>query len=121
MSNPSGVTQDGDLPVACTLQANDGPARLRRWQRLHQIADPTVQLIDGQLEVRYQSGPDVLAELRDLVDEERVCCASVSWVVSEESGHPILRVTAPSGTPRAVEPIAAMFMDTERDPTAHEA
>lgn len=55
---------------------------------------PTAQLIDGELEVRYQPGPGVLAELQDLVAEERVGCAFVSWTVTEDSGQPVLRATA---------------------------
>ncbi len=94
VDDPSGAAEHGELPVACTLGASDGPARLHRWQHLHQIAAPTAQLTSGELEVRYQPGPEVLAELQDLVDEERVCCAFVSWAVTEDSGQPVLRVTA---------------------------
>jgi len=54
-----------------------------------------------------------LAELQDLVDEERVCCAFVSWAVTEDSGQPVLRVTAPPGSPQDIEPIAAMFAATD--------
>lgn len=99
--------------MACTLGVEDGPSRLQRWQHLHQIAAPTAELFSGELEVRYQSGPEVLAELQDLVAEERVCCAFVSWAVTEERGRPILRVSAPVGTPHAIEPIAALFMTTD--------
>ncbi|TWP36943.1 hypothetical protein FGL98_07730 [Leekyejoonella antrihumi] len=98
--------------MACTLGADDGPSRLQRWQHLHQIAAPTAELIGGELEVRYQPGPQVLAELQDLVAEERACCAFVCWTVTEERGQPILRVTAPVGAPHLVEPIAALFMTT---------
>jgi len=109
MDDPSDAAQYGELPVACTLGASDGPARLQRWQQLHQIAAPTAQLTDGELEVRYRPGPGVLAELQDLVAEERVCCAFVSWAVTEDGGQPVLRVTAPRGSSQDIEPIAAIF------------
>ncbi len=109
VDDPSDAAQHGELPVACTLGASDGPARPQRWQHLHQVAAPTAQLTYVELEVRYQPGPQVLAELHDLVAKERVCCAFVSWVVTEESGQPVLRATAPSGSPQDIEPIAAMF------------
>ncbi len=109
VADPSGAVQLGELPVACTLGASDGPARLQRWQHLHQIAALTAQLTNGELEVRYQPGPEVLAELQRLVAEEQVCCAFVSWAVTEDSGQPVLRVTAPAGSPQDIEPIAAMF------------
>ncbi|CAN5432328.1 hypothetical protein BH23ACT6_BH23ACT6_17830 [soil metagenome] len=112
MDDPSSTAQRGELPVACTLGASDGPSRLQRWQHLHQVAVPVAQLTDGELEVRYQSGPGVLAELQKLVADERVCCAFVSWAVTEDNGQPVLRVTAPPGSPQEIEPIAAMFAAT---------
>jgi len=76
-------------------------------------AAPTAQLTNGELEVRYQPGPEVLAELQDLVAEERVCCAFVSWAVTEDSGQPVLRVIAPRDSPQDIEYIAAMFAVTD--------
>jgi len=113
VDDSSGAAPHGELPVACTLGASDGPERLKRWQHLHRIAAPTAQLSNGQLEVRFQPGPEVLAELVDLVAEERVCCAFVSWAVTEDGGQPVLRVTAPPGSPQDIEPIAAMFAVTD--------
>jgi len=74
---------------------------------------PTAQLTSGELEVRYQPGLELLAELQDLVDQERVCCAFVRWAVTEDSGQPVLRVTAPPGSPQDIEPITAMFAATD--------
>ena len=113
VDNSSGAAQHSELPVACTLGASDGPERMKRWQQLHRITAPTTQLSSGQLEVRFQPGPEVLAELMDLVAAERVCCAFVNWAVLEDGGQPVLRVTAPPDSPRDVEPIAAMFGVTD--------
>lgn len=110
----SGALEHLVTPVACTLGASDGPSRLQRWQHLHQIAAPTAQLFNGELKVRFRAGREVLAELQNLVAEERVCCAFVSWVVDEERGQPVLRVTAAAGSPQDIEPIAAMFAATDR-------
>lgn len=112
MAETVDADEDAPLPVACTLGADNGPERLRRWQRLHQTATPTARLADGILEVRYPPGPEVLAELQTLVAAERVCCAFVSWAVVEEGGRPVLRVTAPAGSPEDVEPISALFTAT---------
>lgn len=113
MDDRSSAGQRDELPVACTLDASDGPSRLQRWQNLHLVAIPVAQLTNGELEVRYQSGPGVLAELQKLVASERVCGAFVSWVVTEENGQPVLRVTAPPDSPQDIEPIAAMFATTD--------
>ena len=97
------------LPLACTLEPADGPARLRRWQRLGEAAAPVASLRGGQLEVHYAPGPGVLAELADLAAAEQTCCSFVAWSAAEVDGHPVLQVTAPDGAPHAVAPIAAMF------------
>lgn len=105
-------SQNAELPVACTLGASDGRARLQRWQSLHQIAASTARVVNGEFEVRYQAGAGVLAELQELVAAERVCCEFVSWTVTNDNGQFILRVTAPAGAPHGVEAIAAMFPAT---------
>lgn len=107
------AAERSELPVLCTLGVSDGPTRLRRWQLLHQRADPTTHLTHGELEVRYRPGTGVLGELQELVAEERVCCAFVSWVVSEDAGQPVLRVTAPASSPESIEPIAALLTATD--------
>ncbi len=96
VADSSAAVEHVELPVACTLGTSDGPSRLQRWQHLHQIAAPTAQLTNGELKVRYRAGPDVLAELQDLVAEERVCCAFVSWAVDEERATRLAR-HCPSG------------------------
>lgn len=107
------AAQQSELPVSCTLGVSDGPARLRRWQLLHQRAEHTTHLTHGDLEVRYRPGTGVLDELQELVAEERVCCVFVTWVVTEDAGQLVLRVTAPAGSPENIEPIAALFTATD--------
>jgi len=109
MEDLSPVARGVELPVACTLGVNDGPARLQRWQHLHQVAAPTVQLTDGELEVRYQPGSEIMDQLQALVADERECCTFVSWAVTEEGGQPVLRITAPPESPQDIEPIAALL------------
>lgn len=112
MDGPSSAAPHGELPVACTLDGSDGPSRLQRWRHLHHIAVPVAHITEGALEIRYRPGPGVLAELQKLVADERVCCAFVNWAVTEGDGHPVLRVTAPPGSPQDIEPITAMFAAT---------
>jgi len=100
--------QRTQLPLACTL-GPDGPARLVRWRALHESAAPVTRLLDGQLEVRYRSAPGVQEELKDLAAAEQVCCSFVAWVVSNDSGQPVLRVISPTDSPDALGPIASMF------------
>lgn len=103
------LTQDSALPLACTLGPEDGRSRLLRWQRLHAAAAPVAHLDGGRLEVRYQPGLGVGAELAELAAAEQSCCSFATWSVSEVEGHPVLQVVSPEGVPNAVAPIAALF------------
>ena len=98
-----------DLPLECRLGSDDGPARLRRWRELADTANP-VALRDGpRLEVRYEPGPRVRAELEALAAAEAECCSFVSWRVTQDGVVPVLVVAADPDTPDAVTPIAALF------------
>lgn len=109
-----GVSQGrGELPVACTLGPTDGAERRRRWQRLHQMAAPTTQVADGQLQVQYRPGPGVREELQDLATAEQACCPFVDWKVVDHAAGPVLEVTAPAGSPDALEPIVALFLEAD--------
>lgn len=77
MNADLGLTQNRHLPLACTLGPEDGQARMRRWQQLHEDASPVARLNAGRLEVWYQSGPGVRAELSDLAAEQ-TCCSFVT-------------------------------------------
>ena len=113
MGAPGEFTQPGPLPLACALGPEDGRSRLLRWQRLHEIAAPVARLDGGRLEVRYQPGQGVCEELASLAAAEQTCCSFVTWTASVIDGCPVLQVTAPSETPHAVAPIAALFGVTD--------
>ena len=97
------------LPIACTLGPGDGRDRMLRWQQLWHLAEPAGQVADGRLVLRFAPLPGVAAELAALAAAEAECCSFVSWDVGEVDGHPVLTVTAPAGSPQALDPIAAMF------------
>lgn len=98
-----------EMPLACTLSAQDGPARMRRWQALADKARPSVRRSGHRLEVRYRSEPGVREELEALVAAERECCSFVAWTVSQVGRDPVLLVTTDPSRPDDVAPIAAMF------------
>lgn len=98
-----------ELPLACALGPDDGPARMRRWQALAQKGRPSARRSGHRLEVRYQPEPGVRDELEALATAERECCAFVAWDVSQDGRHPVLHVTADPSAPDDVVPIAALF------------
>jgi hypothetical protein len=98
-----------ELPVACTLGADDGAIRLRRWQRLADTAGPRASRTAHRLEVRYLPGPGVREELEALAAAEASCCAFVTWTVTDEDGAAVLHVAADPSSPDDIAAIAGLF------------
>ena len=94
------------LPIACTLAPADVATRARRWQALHERAEPRAEVTPGRLEFRYPPEAGVRDDLLELADAERACCAFVSWEVLAGDEGPVLRVMGP---PDGVLAVAAMF------------
>ena len=80
-----------ELPIACTLGAADGAARLARWRELSD-ARLTVQRTPDQLVVLYRSQRGVCEELEALVAAERECCPFAEWEVTRDAEHVLLRI-----------------------------
>jgi hypothetical protein len=97
------------LPIACTLAPGEGAARMRRWQALAERGRASAQLNGHVLEVRYLPAPGVQLELGELAAAERECCSFVTWTVSEEQDHVVLRVAADPERPEDVAGIASLF------------
>ena len=83
-----------ELPViACSLPAEQLPARRRRWQALP-LAERT-ETADG-VRLTFRAEPGVERELRKLAELERECCGFAKFQVST-SGARILLVVTSSG------------------------
>jgi ABC-type phosphonate transport system ATPase subunit len=85
------MPQFDELPLACTLEATDGAARLARWRALSD-ARLSVRRTPDQLIVRYRSQRGVQQELEALVAAERQCCSFADWEVTRDSEHVLLRI-----------------------------
>jgi hypothetical protein len=82
---------------------------MRRWQVLAAAAHPTAAREGRTLEVHFEHGPGVHVELVTLASAEQECCSFVTWAVTEDNGHPVLRVLAKPDSPDDVASIAALF------------
>jgi hypothetical protein len=80
-----------ELPLACTLVATDGAARLARWARLSD-ARLSVRRTPDQRVVRYRKERGVQQELESLVVAERECCSFADWEVTPDGEHVLLRI-----------------------------
>jgi hypothetical protein len=108
------------LPIACTLTPSEGLTRMQRWQRLHAQALVSTALRDDGVEVTYRHSPDVTAELAELVEAERECCAFATWDVASDDDTVVLTIASRSAADRAaVAELLALFgSDSQRDHSA---
>jgi len=82
------------LPFACTLPARDYATRLssiaalnRSFLRGHHRGEHT-------LELTY--APEAAAQVRELVEHERVCCAVLEFTIVESTDEVVLQIEAPA-------------------------
>ena len=101
--------------AACTLGADDGQARLLRWQQLAAVTGPVPRRIGPVLEITYPLGARVGQELEVLVAAERQCCQFVEWEVVRGSDAFVLRIAADPERPDDIEPFAALFGAASND------
>lgn len=97
------------LPVACSLTQGDLAGRRERWSRLAERALRLNETTAGGVRLRFRGLPGVAAELDNLVDAERVCCAFAEWSIERASGELILTVSAAGeGAPAVRELFTAL-------------
>lgn len=101
------MCHDAHAPVACTLSHQDLGRRAGRWLALARRAGQRVSRTDSGLRLTFRAGPDVAAELDELAELERDCCAFASWSVTSAGDTLVLDVTADGEV--AVAAVHAMF------------
>ena|SRR5438105_1150198 len=72
-----------DIPIACSLSAGDLAKRQAAWRTLLDNSLLVRERVQGGLRliVRSDAGP----QLSGLVEEERICCPWITFVVNRES------------------------------------
>lgn len=104
--NDSESLPSAELPIACTLDSDDGGQRLARWRALSAAATPSVRREPEALVVAYPAGSGVREELEALAAAERQCCAFAEWEVSQDTDRVVLRIASDRD---GLAAIAALF------------
>jgi hypothetical protein len=89
-----------DLPIACTLSASDYRQRLAAIAALSRDALRRVEQRGLTLDLRY--APEAAARVRQLVEQERTCCAFLQFELHEGAEEVQLLVTVPPAAAGAV-------------------
>lgn len=94
-----------DIPIACTLSASDYRRRLAEIAALSRDALRHVQRRGLTLDLRY--APEAVARVRQLVEQERACCAFLQFELQEDAQEVRLLVTVPPAAADAVPDLLA--------------
>jgi hypothetical protein len=94
-------------PIACSLAEADLANRQGRWHQLWQRAAVTAVTTSNGLQLLFRATPGVEAELSQLAELERDCCAFADWSVQARGKNLLLDVTAP--TEEGITAVQAMF------------
>jgi hypothetical protein len=97
----------GSQVVACSLGQVELSHRAARWTELATRAHARASRTESGLRLIFTDGHDVGAELRELANLERNCCAFATWSVHENIGHFTLDIDA--NTPEGIAAVQAMF------------
>jgi len=96
------------MTIACTLTNDDRSTRRERWRRVGADAAGGVVETPTGLRLVFRSSPSVVAELHELAELERQCCAFATWTVRDEGAHLVLDV---DGDGEGVAALHGMFED----------
>lgn len=94
---------DLGLDLACSLQGDDGSARLAEWQALARAATNRTS-IDGGMRLTF-AGIDLRA-LADLVAREQGCCSFLSFTIGVTPAATTLEITGPVDARPLIEALA---------------
>ncbi len=93
--------------VACSLHQGDLAERRDRWLELARRAAIEAVTTSNGLRLLFGAEPGVEAELRQLAELERDCCAFADWSVRARGNEVVLDVTADSE--EGIAAVQAMF------------
>ncbi len=92
-----------ELPLACSLGAEDLETRLARIREIGADALLGHGAVDGVHRLRFRADADVRARLESTVAAEAACCSFLDIGLEGDGGELILSIAAPADA----EPVAA--------------
>ena len=84
-----------ELPIACSLSANELPQRLEEMAVLGRAALVDVHLESRRAQLRFAPGAGVRDRVQAVVAAESECCAFLTMRVTDEPDAVVLTVDAP--------------------------
>ena len=95
-------------PVACCLSAGEYQTRLARIENLTRRALRTHTRNDLVLRLVY--APEAAGEVRKLVEQERMCCALLTFDLDQRPNAVSVTITAPEAARDSVDVLFGHFL-----------
>jgi hypothetical protein len=99
-----------ELPIACSLNASELPARLAEMADLGHAALVDARTEPTRARLRFAANAGVRARVEAIVAAESQCCAFLQMRVHDEPDTVVLTIDAPENA----EPVLAELVDAFR-------
>lgn len=93
-----------ETPIACSLSAEELPARLAQMRA---IGKDALLAVTPQGTLRFRADETTRERLDAIIAAESQCCSFLRFELAEDGGELLLSVTAPEGA----EPLARDLVD----------
>lgn len=96
-----------ELPIACTLDANDMTARLALIDELAADSLLDQRSTDTGVRLRLRDTAEIEQRMRELVAAEEKCCPFMGFRLDHRDGDLVLEITAPADVVPVVQMLFA--------------
>jgi hypothetical protein len=103
------VNTGREVPVACTLSADELPARRQQIRSLGKDGLLSVEHDARRAIFRFRSGAQMRRRIDEIVEAESRCCAFLDFRVEEVGDVTALTISAPGGGEPELSEFAALF------------
>jgi hypothetical protein len=103
------VNTGREVPVACTLSADELPARRQQIRSLGKDGLLSVEHDARRAIFRFRSGAQMRRRIDEIVEAESRCCAFLDFRVEEAGDVTLLTISAPGGGEPELSELAALF------------
>ena len=103
-----------DLPIACSLSANDLTDRLGTMAELGRDALLDAEVAGSRATLRFAAGTGVRGRVTGIVAAESECCAFLTMAVSDGPDTVVLTIDAPEGAELVLRELVEAFSGERR-------
>jgi hypothetical protein len=103
-----------ELPIACSLNASEFPARLAEMADLGRAALIDARTEPTRAQLRFTAGAGVRARVEAIVAAESQCCAFLTMRVSDEADTVVLTIDAPADAELVLAELVDAFCNEQQ-------